>query len=257
MGIVFDGVDLEDQYSVYALGRMTYGAPEKDVELVHVPGRSGDVILDNKAYHNMTIVYPDCWIIDDFPGNSAGLRDHLMKKTDYCELRDDYHPGEYRMALYKGPFEPEAVSGLNNSAGRFDLSFVCQPQRWLDSGKNLQTLTMTQEGSAYVCYCDLPSIYADIADIQFRFQAEKGAVVTLKVGDTTVTMSGFTSTAYYAFRQVASTGRQYFTEAANGVVISGDILTAQRTSKTDSYTVRATGVSAIDYMKIATHAYRM
>ena len=131
--LIFNGKNLED-FGVTVIGRGTYGAPARDVEVVHVPGRNGDVIFDNGGFMNQTITYPGCCIEERFPENFAGLRNFLMATSDYCELRDSYHPGEFRLARYNGPLDPDVHTARGNQSGIFDLSFDCMPQRFLDSG---------------------------------------------------------------------------------------------------------------------------
>jgi phage-related protein len=63
----------------------------------------------------------------------------------YKRLIDTYHPDEYRMACYVGPFEPDVLS--DNKAGQFELMFSCKPQRYLLSGENI--ITLTSSGTIY------------------------------------------------------------------------------------------------------------
>ena len=46
---IFDGKKSKD-FGVYISGNAVYDAPEKDVELIEIPGRDGELIIDNGRY---------------------------------------------------------------------------------------------------------------------------------------------------------------------------------------------------------------
>ena len=131
--IEYNGKDLSD-FFVNAVGRGTYGAPARDVEVVHVPGRNGDIIFDNGNYQNQIITYPECSILAEFPVNFRALINFLSADAEYHTLRDSYHPGEYRLARFAGPIEPDVHTPRGNRSGTFDLTFDAMPQRFLDAG---------------------------------------------------------------------------------------------------------------------------
>lgn len=131
--VEYNGKDLSD-FFVNAVGRGTYGAPARDVEVVHVPGRNGDIIFDNGNYQNQTITYPECSILAEFPVNFRALINFLSADAAYHVLRDSYHPGEYRLARFAGPIEPDVHTPRGNRSGTFDLTFDVMPQRFLDAG---------------------------------------------------------------------------------------------------------------------------
>lgn len=129
--LTFDGLDSRD-YGVYISGQGTFSAPAKDYTMLSVPGRDGDLIGPERRLQNLDVVYP-VFIYDSFAAKVSDFRNMLLSRDGYVELRDSYHPGEFRLAVYRGPFTPD-VTRLNN-AGSFDLTFHCKPQRYLDSGQ--------------------------------------------------------------------------------------------------------------------------
>lgn len=129
--ITVNGVDLAD-FGVYISGSGVYNAPERDVKSVSVPGRNGDLTLDNGRYKNVKIKYP-AFVVDDFAQNVGGLRDFLASVRGYARLEDTYHPEEYRMGRVSGAFTVKPEDKLRG--GNFDLTFDCMPQRWLKSGE--------------------------------------------------------------------------------------------------------------------------
>ena len=56
-GFTFDGIDSK-KYGVYITGEAVYNAPERDVEVISIPGRNGAYLLDNGRFSNITVTYP-------------------------------------------------------------------------------------------------------------------------------------------------------------------------------------------------------
>ncbi len=129
--IYFNGVELTETYGMEILGRGTYGAPARDIEQVHVPGRNGDLLFDNGGYMNYDLTYPECCIAENFPVYGAQLRNFLLSDPGYHKLYDSYDMRHYRLAEFRGPFLPDVHTARNNQSAVFDLSFNCRPFRYL------------------------------------------------------------------------------------------------------------------------------
>lgn len=129
--LVFNGVDLGKECDMFVLGKGVFGAPSRDVTQIHVPGRNGDILIDNGGWNNVDVTYSSCCILSNFRENAAKLRGYLMANPGYHELTDPYNPDEVRYAEFRGPFTPEAFTARGNNAGMFDLTFNCKPQRFL------------------------------------------------------------------------------------------------------------------------------
>lgn len=127
----FDGKSSFD-FNTWISGSGTYSAPERDVQNVSVPGKSGDLIIDNKRFKNIDVTYP-AFITKDFERNFDSLKAFLLSQAGYFRLEDTYHPDYFRMAQFKGPIDP-TMRTLNRS-GEFELIFNCKPQRYLKSGE--------------------------------------------------------------------------------------------------------------------------
>ena len=106
-------------------------APERDQEFVKVPGRDGDLILDNGRYNNITVSYK-AFIIRNYNYNMMALRNALMSKKGYQRLQDTINPEEFRLGKAI-PFNIEEHGILK--AGEFTMQFVCKPQRFLTEGE--------------------------------------------------------------------------------------------------------------------------
>ena len=127
-------------YGVYITGEAVYNAPERDVEMITIPGRNGSFALDNGRFQNIEVSYPAGIFADtetDFAQAVSDFRNFLCSKTGYCRLTDEYNPNEYRMAVYKSGLE---VDPAQLRAGEFKITFECKPQRWLTSGETKVTI---------------------------------------------------------------------------------------------------------------------
>lgn len=136
MGVfTFNGTE-SSTYGVYVNGKGTYNGAELDFTRISVPGRNGDVIMSNGRYKNIVVPY-EAYIHKDFKNKAAKARAWLLSPQKYCRLTDEYHPDEFRLALFKGPIDFDMR--FMNKSGTCVLEFDCKPQRFLISGEEEQT----------------------------------------------------------------------------------------------------------------------
>lgn len=143
-GFTFGGINSKD-YGVYISGDGVFNAPEKDVEMISIPGRSGSFALDHGRWLNIELAYPAGLFGSDetdFAQAISDLRNALASKKGYQVLEDDYHPGEFRQAIYHSGLE---VTPAQLKAGEFTITFDCKPQRWLTAGQDPVTITSGDE----------------------------------------------------------------------------------------------------------------
>lgn len=134
--LTVDGVDLSTTYGVYISGGGTFSAPRKAYNWYEVPARNGGVLGYERRLENIEVTY-QCFIYANFDTNLSGLRNFLLSRNGLVTIADSYHPLEFRRGVYAGPFEPTVERSLDS--GRFELTFICQPQRWLTSGETVIT----------------------------------------------------------------------------------------------------------------------
>ena len=138
-GFTFDGQNSKD-YGVYITGSGVFNAPERDVEMISIPGRDGAFAQDKGRFSNIEVTYPaGLFGVDraDFAQAISDFRNMLASRKGYCRLEDDYNPGEYRMAVFKAGVD---VSPASLESGEFSITFDCKPQRWLTSGETAVTV---------------------------------------------------------------------------------------------------------------------
>lgn len=145
--IIFGGVDSAD-FGIYIGGEGTFNAPKRDVEMISIPGRNGAFALDKGRFQNIDVVYSAFNFEQDlatFAQNLSDFRNAICSQKGYQRLTDTFHPDEYRMAAYVDGLEIKPIDF--NTASTFDITFDCNPQRFLISGEqtievaNGQTIT--------------------------------------------------------------------------------------------------------------------
>lgn len=132
--LYFDGQS-SGTYGVYITGEAVFSAPQRDVEMIKIPGRNGEFALDNGRFQNIEVTYPAGIFADsetDFAAAISDFRNFLASRVGYCRLEDEYNPNEYRMAVYKSGLDVDAKV---LKAGEFSITFDCKPQRWLKDGE--------------------------------------------------------------------------------------------------------------------------
>ena len=145
----YDGMNSAD-FDLYIAGDSVYDAPTRDMDMITIPGRNGQLSIDQGRFENITVTYP-CFIWADtqeeFRTKARAIRNWLCAKTSYFKLSDEYNPESYRLGIYKSGLEVEPI--FYNRAGRFELSFDCKPQRFLLSGDEPITLGEWGETETY------------------------------------------------------------------------------------------------------------
>lgn len=109
--------------------------PERDVEVVDIPGRNGDLIFDRGRYRNTLRTY-ECAFLSETP-DTYDLRLRavcamLRPTAGYFRLEDTYNRNVFRMARSVGSL---SVTSLARQAGTFTVEFDCKPQVFLKDGE--------------------------------------------------------------------------------------------------------------------------
>lgn len=189
----FDGVSSASFLArVFPTDTMTQ-APARIYESVSVPGRSGDLLIDRKAFENHIIEYDVVISGDSDFTKLMQLRSYLTSRSGYKRLTDTFDTTHYRMAAYMEPF---AMTGdwASMRRGRGTIAFNCKPQRYLLSGET--AVVMTAAGTI-----TNPT----------RFEAKPLLVVTTSASGGRVSISGVTITINYVGTTTidCETGRAY------------------------------------------------
>lgn len=138
---VFDGKSSRD-FEVFISGNGTFSSPERDVEIISVPGRNGDLTIDGERFNNIKVTYP-AFIVKDFRQNFDAFKAFMGSRHGYKKLADSYHPEYYRLAQFSESINPDMTT--LNRAGSFDIVFNCDPRRFLKDGD--RSIELTAGGS--------------------------------------------------------------------------------------------------------------
>lgn len=136
------------RFGMFITGGGTYNAPERDLTVVEVPGRNGDLLFPRDRYKNIEITY-NVFVPYQMRENIAGIREWLMSSDGYCRLEDEFHPDEFRLAYFQGPLDFDVSL---QRFGEADITFTAKPQRFLKSGEEVQTIRGTGEDLTTVIY---------------------------------------------------------------------------------------------------------
>ena len=112
-----------------------HSAPVYDQQFVSVPGRNGDVIIDNGRYNNTDVSYT-CYC-KDLSANMKAVKQWLCR-PGYFKLTDTYDPLYFRYAAFASKLK---VDELLRNVGKAELVFNCKPFRYSVAGQTKQTLT--------------------------------------------------------------------------------------------------------------------
>lgn len=133
----FGGTDSR-LYDVEVFGKQTYNATGRAYNVQTIPGRSGDMLVDEKRFPNVNHSY-GCIIHENFNNNLLGIRSALLSKRGYQRLEDSIHTDEFYLAYFAEDFVPRIDE--RRTMGKFTLTFVRKPQRFLKAGETVVSLT--------------------------------------------------------------------------------------------------------------------
>ena len=144
MGIViFNGISSQDLH-IQVQTEPDYDFPEKDYEVTHVPGRNGDIVIDQGSWQNVSRKYNLAMdaVKISYTEVASKLVQWLHSASGYARLEDSYEPDFYRMAMYK---DSGSISNIYNKAGQIEVEFTCKPQRYFKSGEVADTFATSTE----------------------------------------------------------------------------------------------------------------
>ena len=136
---VYDGKNSQD-LGLLISGEKTYNSPSRDVTTVSIPGRSGDLIIDNGRYNNIEISYTVSFR-KDVPEKTRALKAWLLSNAGYRRLEDTYQPEYFRLAAISNA---TAFEISINRYGTAELIFNCNPFLFSKGGE--QTVSIPASG---------------------------------------------------------------------------------------------------------------
>lgn len=140
MNYIFFGNKSSADFKVFITDAGVYATPQREYEKISVPGRNGDVLIEQDRFPNVIHEYP-CIIAEDFDANFKAFSEFLLSQKGYMRLEDSFHPDEFYIATFKGIDSLKHTTG--QKMGAFVLKFDREPQRFLKRGEKALTITGT------------------------------------------------------------------------------------------------------------------
>ena len=180
--IIFGGVSSRD-VDLEVETFPSYTSPKRKYDKISVPGRSGDIIVDNVSWENVTRTYSVSVgsLHKDYTEMVNRVIEWLHPSYTYARLEDSYEPDFYRMAVFLEEIE---FSNLFNQGSKADIAFDCKPQRFLKLGDETVTITNGQKILNPTAFESRPIITV----------TNGGSQGNLVVGEYTVTVTGLNQT---------------------------------------------------------------
>ena len=129
-------------YGLVITSKNVHAGAQRDVTVTSVPGRDGDLIIDNGRYKNIKITYELAMLspltVWTFPELAKQIRDWLLPAPGYYELWDTYDPRYYRMAAFLSQVNIEQEL---RDYGTLTLQVECMPYRYSIDGRRPIVLT--------------------------------------------------------------------------------------------------------------------
>lgn len=178
----FKGVQsLENR--LFITEKNTYAGAARDVEFIQIPGRNGELLIDNKRFNNVVIEYGVAVLegSKNIAEIAHDVKGWLASDVGYYELKDSYDPNYYRFAAYVDQFNlDQELPAL----GKAKIVFKCKPLKYLISGKN--TITMISPGtitnpeqfpsSPYIKIIGSGNITLSINNVNYIFRGVDGYI---------------------------------------------------------------------------------
>lgn len=137
--MVFGGKNMAE-FGAYVATSNFLDSPSRDVTTVQIPGRNGDLHIDNGRFNNFELRV-QLYIMHDMKANMDALRNFLNASAGaYLPYAETLCPNEYRMACFRSAFVP---SDYDRIGGAVTLVFDCKPQRYLTVGNAVRIVTDT------------------------------------------------------------------------------------------------------------------
>ena len=183
--IIFDGKS-SDNYGIVVEVLPDYSSAEKNVEFVDVPGRNGQIAIDNGTYKTVERKYNIACGKDapnEFKSSAKAISQWLNRGIGFCRLEDSYEPEIYRMAAYAGPTD---ISNIYGMAGRAEITFTCQPERYLKSGEipiKLETSSMENDNSMHLVRAEVPGPIINVFIKSINATDAENCIITITIAE--------------------------------------------------------------------------
>lgn len=122
-------------FSMHVQKLPSQSAPARKRQTISVPGRNGDLHLQENAFDNLPVPY-NCYFhgSDPAPDVAHAVKAWLLSSGAYQRLEDTYDPKHFRLAAFAGPLD---IENRFNRYGVCTVIFDCDPRAFLKSGETM------------------------------------------------------------------------------------------------------------------------
>ena len=168
------------------ISKNIYSSGKRELSLVSIPGRDGDLVNSNYRYANATVSYT-CFLpaksIEELTTKVRNVKKWLFSEPDsYHKLTDSYDPDFFRWAIFNSKLD---ISDQVNKIGSFTVTFSCHPFKY---------------------NCDAYEIIQDVEENPVMFNpypfASRPLIQIQGDGDITITIRNSKGNKSYQFRNV-------------------------------------------------------
>lgn len=141
ISLVYSGLHLEGDYEkVFPVETDTI--PKRSADVIDIPGRNGNLLLDNKKYEDVNMVYNIVYLPS--PQGYMSLYERVRQTKTillnrgydptarYQELKDSNYPAEFYMAYVSEDIN--VIYSPDRSMAKVRVTFSRKPQRFLVAG---------------------------------------------------------------------------------------------------------------------------
>lgn len=135
----FDGINSLTDLGVYVQKKDVFSSASPDVTAQTVPGRSGDLLIDNGRWKNGKVSYTCAILSKDFEAAARKIRAALASRgKTYRKLADTYDTGYFRLAAILSEIK---ITQNKFHDGIFTVEFNSKPFRYSEAGQTERALT--------------------------------------------------------------------------------------------------------------------
>ncbi len=135
----FNGIKSLDE-QLLITGKNTYKGAARDLTFQSIPGRSGDLLIDNRRYKNVKITYDVTALGDkrEISDIARRVKNWLLSEIGYFRLYDTYDQKYFRIAAFQDEFDLEQELP---EVGSSTIAFNCKPFRYSHEGQKSLVLS--------------------------------------------------------------------------------------------------------------------
>lgn len=139
------------EFNCYITSKTVFNQPERKVSFVEIPGRNGDVVIDNGRYNNIKFKLglrlfskkiTENFVLD-FEHNLKRVTDWLIQGVNYYVYTDSYDPEYYRMACITSV----TVNQKRKDVADITVEFNAKPLKYKTIGDAIITISEARTSS--------------------------------------------------------------------------------------------------------------